>query len=191
MVMSMSTSRRATVRRFVAWSGNKFSIVGLVWGSLELSIILVGALFGYLLGRVDQGLYINSGATASRNQFLVFLVFIISILSGYSLRDLEKSVKALLVSQFTAFFTLLWVWYLSPSIFPSVYAPLYAMGLAVDFFILGLFGCLVGSASGAYLFRLSRTYRYSLNNYRLVLIAILFFVLAVFLYVLAETWFAA
>jgi hypothetical protein len=68
--------------------------------------------------------------------------------------------------------------YLSSSIFPSVAASVYAAGLVILSFILGMIGCLVGAISGEFLFSLRRTYRFSLNNYTLVLVAILLLVMA-------------
>jgi hypothetical protein len=175
----MSNSRVALIRRLVSRSTNNFSVIGLVWGFLQASTIIGSGAFGYLLGHNNVDLASSFGIIQSPvDQFLVFLIFIFSLLSGYALRDPEKSIKALLISQLTAVFPIISLLYLSSSIFPSVAASVYAAGLVILSFILGMIGCLVGAISGEFLFSLRRTYRFSLNNYTLVLVAILLLVMA-------------
>src|SRR5713101_4944865 len=178
----MSNPIVSAVRRFATLYGDRSWVVGLVWGFLEASMLIAGGYFGYLLGHV---LWSYGIIQTPVDQFLVFLMFIIALLSGYALRDPEKSIKAFLISQVVAFFPIFSLLYLSPSTFHSVdssaYAfdpSVYAAGLVVLSFVLGMAGCLVGSLSGEPLSHMHRTYHVSLNNYRLVLIAILLLVLA-------------
>jgi len=166
------------IRRLVSRSTNNFSVIGLVWGFLQASAIILSGALGYLLGH-NVDLRSSFGIVQSPvDQFLVFLIFIFSLLSGYALRDPEKSIKALLISQLAAVLPIISLLYLSSSIFPWVASSVYAAGLVILFFILGMIGCLVGSISGEFLFRLRRTYRFSLNNYTLVLVTVLLLVLA-------------
>jgi hypothetical protein len=141
-------------------------IVGLIWASLEASVLVLSVL---LLGtrqttsRVSNSLVGPSTILFTPYNFgplpsipIGWLIFIIAFGSGFVLADAGETVKATALATFTGILSaLLFVSFLGIP-FPGVVSQAYAQAayfgiLAIPLFLMGMVGGILGSAIGGWL----------------------------------------
>ncbi len=129
-------------------------LVGVLWGLLELSVLVIGVEVGITFG---NGYFARTGQDLGL-QLIILLVLAISLGIGFYLKEIETSIKALLLAQLVAFlFFSLILPYPKSNLGSSLSDPMsdqfglalvFLIGIVFATFIVGLVGSIIGAFLG-------------------------------------------
>jgi len=163
--------RRNIVMKFV----NETIIVGLIWGLLELVLVIFPL---YLFGTSSVAGYFFPGYEAGPSPVVPvgWFALAISFVCAFALADVGGAVKALVLSETLAFAMspLIWTAFPGSAVFssPDAIAGFFGL-LAVFFFLVAMAGTVCGSLVGDWFWEEPGEFRFALRRHGVISLALI------------------